>query len=145
MLLQLKNVYLADDDIDDVEFFKEALKTIAPHCSLTVAANGKELVKTLKTDGEPPDIIFIDINMPVMNGLEALKAIKENNLDKAAPVIIYSTSNNEEMIRLAKDYGANFYVVKPADFNVLKDKISRLLSYNWSEWQMSEVLKEYVL
>ncbi|MXN91720.1 response regulator [Flavobacterium sp. Sd200] len=145
MLTHLKNIYLADDDIDDVLFFREALQTIAPHCNLTIASNGQELVGKLENATDNPDIIFIDVNMPVMNGLEALKTIKENKLDKAAPLITYSTSNNLEMASLAKAYGANFYVVKPADFNLLKEKINKLLSYNWKEWKMPDELKRYIL
>jgi CheY-like chemotaxis protein len=75
-----------------------------------------------------PDIIFLDLNMPRMNGLEFLKAIKTHRSYKRIPVIIYTTSSNPEDIRKTKDLGATDFVTKPSDFDELYQKLITILN-----------------
>lgn len=135
-MLRSKNIYLAEDDIDDVDFFKEALKDICPGCTLNVSGNGEELLIALDNGNPKPDIIFIDINMPKMDGIQALISMKSNGLLNNIPVIIYSTSTNHDFIKKAYDNGANHYFTKPSSFSTLTDKIKTFLSVNWSGYIM---------
>ncbi|MFP5438516.1 MAG: response regulator [Bacteroidia bacterium] len=136
-MLRSKNIYLAEDDIDDVDFFKEALKDICPGCTLHVSGNGEELIEALDKGNPKPDIIFIDINMPKMDGIEALISMKSNGyLSNNIPVIIYSTSTNYDSIKRAYDNGANHYFTKPSSFGTLADKIKTFLSINWAGYIM---------
>lgn len=122
-----QNVYLADDDCDDADFFREALYEICPKCNLTVFCNGEELLDNLRSGVAVPDIIFVDVNMPRMDGITALQAIKDLPAIKGIPVIIYSTSANNAHIAKALEYGASQYLVKPSNFIKLRDNIKVML------------------
>ena len=122
-----QNVYLADDDCDDADFFREALYEICPGCNLSVFCNGEELLDGLMSGIAGPDIIFIDVNMPKMDGITALQAIKNLPLAQSVPIIIYSTSANETHIAKAMEYGASQYLVKPSNFIKLRDNIKVML------------------
>jgi CheY-like chemotaxis protein len=146
MLLQRKNIFLADDDSDDVTFFSEAINEICSACNLTVFCNGYELVKLIKEgNASTPDIIFLDVNMPKINGLEALAFIRTIEAYEAVPVIIYSTSASFNHITLARDTGANHYFIKPSDYVSLREQIKKLLDTDWQTYKMPEQLEEFVL
>lgn len=104
-----KNIFLADDDRDDVEFFTLALEEICGRCALNVSENGEELIHNLQAASTLPDIIFIDVNMPRIDGLTALEAIRKMPALDAVPVIVYSTSSNRLSISRAYENRANYY------------------------------------
>nr|WP_322624111.1 response regulator [uncultured Flavobacterium sp.] len=130
-MLRSKNIYLAEDDIDDVDFFKEALRDICPNCTLNVSGNGEELLHALNAGTPTPDIIFIDINMPRMDGIQALVSMRSSGMLENTPIIIYSTSTNDDYIQKAYDNGASHYFTKPSSFTLLTEKIRGFLSVNW--------------
>ena len=120
-MVQFKTILLAEDDSDDYIFLAEALnKTAGPHALLR-AANGLECLSLLKKAPKLPDLIFLDLNMPIKNGLECLCAIKDNDALDDIPVIIYSTSHYIKDIDAAYKNGAHYYIVKPADADMLID------------------------
>lgn len=125
--MALKIFLLADDDQDDADFFHEALvgKPILSH----YARNGLEALHKLKTLEEKPHLIFLDINMPVMNGWQCLKALKENEECKHIPVIIYSTSSHQRDIDIARNMGALCFFTKPDNFSELRNSL-HLISVN---------------
>lgn len=129
---QPTNIFLADDDCDDVLFFEYVLESICPNCQLTVASTGEELVGLLRDTNAIPDIVFVDVNMPVMGGLEALGIIKKIPKMAKVPVIIYSTSFNSNDIQKAMEYGASSYIVKPSDLEGLKKLIEKTLNTDWA-------------
>ena len=139
-MAHFKNIYLAEDDTDDVEFFTEALRDICPGCILTVSGNGEELLNTVQHSANKPDIIFTDVNMPGTNGIEALISLKNNSVLKSIPVIIYSTSANPDSVKSAYDNGANHYFTKPSSFSTLTEKLKMILSVNWSGYTMPAAL-----
>ncbi len=120
-------VILADDDKDDQELFEEALAKTDIPSELTTFSNGKDLMDNLKDPNEAnPDIIFIDINMPLKNGKEALAEIKADEDLKDIPTVILSTSKTEKDVEETFQAGASLYVPKPNSFNtfiVLLQKI----------------------
>lgn len=129
-----KNIFLADDDCDDVDLFTLALKEITPESELTIACDGLQLVDSLRKAPALPDIVFLDINMPKMDGIKALRAIRnELPAGKDLPVIIYSTTDDEMFIRNAYKEGANCYFKKPFSFNELKACINNLLQADWKK------------
>lgn len=130
-MLYPKNIFLADDDRDDVEFFTDALKEIGQGFDLTVACNGQELIEKLQARQNSPDIIFIDINMPVLDGIEALSLIKKDQELEMVPAVVYSTSSNTTHISRAYESGASSYFKKPSDFRSLKNELERILSIDW--------------
>ena len=112
MKASLPRILLVEDDIDDQYFFREALSLLSPALSCQVAENGVEALKLLK---ELPlfDIIFMDINMPKMNGIECLQVLKSNDSYKNIPVVILSTSSDQAYIERCKILGATYYFTKP--------------------------------
>lgn len=123
---------LVDDDPDDQEFFKLALKAVRKEVRFAAVDNGQEALDQLTRRQCTPDLIFLDMNMPMMNGLTFLKKIKEITTLKHIPVIIYSTSNESHEIDTAKSMGAVDYVIKPSRFvqlcQVLKEKLALHIS-----------------
>lgn len=119
------NLLLADDDDDDCIFFKEALDELSLPVTLATVHDGVELMEYLDTAaGNLPDILFLDLNMPRKNGHECLSEIKEAELLKKLPVIIFSTSLDSKNVDLMYDMGATYYISKPGDFSKLKKVIS---------------------
>jgi len=107
------HILLADDDADDRFFFKKALEELTAAVHLSTVANGEELMHFLsKNIGQLPDLLFLDLNMPRKNGSECLAEIKQNKKLQDLPVIIYSTSLNEDVADILYANGAHYYVRK---------------------------------
>jgi CheY-like chemotaxis protein len=122
------HILLADDDQDDRFFFKKALKQIPLPTHLTTIENGRKLLDFLsKNPARVPDVLFLDINMPLKNGHECLTEIKNNPSLKDIPIVIYSTSLHDEVTNLFYKKGAH-YCLKKCDFNELPEKIHQTLS-----------------
>lgn len=112
-------ILLADDDDDDTFLFREALAQVQLATELSVAGNGVELIRILKDTSAKPDIIFLDMNMPVKNGLECLEEIRSTAGYEQIPVVILSTSVAQYLWESAYRNGANLYIQKPTSFNGL--------------------------
>lgn len=110
---------MVDDDQDDQEFFKLALGTIREEITFATAGNGQEAFDLLRTRTFMPDLIFVDMNMPLMNGFAFLEKIKATPHLKHIPVIMFSTSDEKREIAQAKSLGAVDFVTKPTRFNEL--------------------------
>ena len=123
------NILLADDDIDDCNFFKDALAALSITTNLTVVHDGEELMKLLtNTAYEVPHILFLDINMPRKNGLECLAEIKLNNQLEEFPVVIFSTSYEKEVVNILYENGAKYFIRKPPEFKSFKKIILHILT-----------------
>ncbi|ABG59166.1 response regulator [Cytophaga hutchinsonii] len=137
-----KNIYLADDDEDDRLFFRDALSEVCKEMRLTIAKDGVELMDILYLPPSPlPDVIFLDLNMPVKNGFECLEEIKKSELLKHLPIIIFSTTVQEEAVNKVYKEGANFYICKPDNFNHLKKALKKVLSIDWLK-EVKQISKE---
>jgi CheY-like chemotaxis protein len=122
------NILLADDDIDDCHFFKEALETLPQTTTLTTVHDGDELMKYLFENTERlPHVLFLDINMPRKNGFECLSEIKTNEVLKDLPVVMYSTSGSKDKINILFNTGADVYIRKPGNFAELVQVIHHAL------------------
>lgn len=122
-------ILTVDDDVEDYEFFCEAIKEIDSSIVILKASNGHEALEILDSQILKPDYIFLDINMPLMDGKVCLQEIKKNERFKDIPVIMYSTSNNKAEIRQYKMMGANF-LVKPDRFTHLVKSLNFILGYS---------------
>jgi CheY-like chemotaxis protein len=126
---QPKKIFLAEDDADDRMFFEDVLKEVSINTNLVMADDGVELMSVLEeTVPPPPDIIFLDLNMPRKNGFECLKEIRQTDKLSKIPVIIFSTSDNAQAIDKTYSLGANYYMQKPRTFALLKKAIETVLS-----------------
>ena len=120
-----KTCFLIDDDIDDQEIFTLVLKSVNPSISCVVASDGIEAVSKLKKDDAfNPDLIFLDLNMPRMNGKECLQEIKKIDRLKKTPVIIYSTSSEQQDIIETRNLGAADYLEKQSSVAELRKKLA---------------------
>ena len=117
----INRFFLADDDTDDSDLFQEALTSVTDGIEITVSRNGQELIAKLKENDANPHIIFLDINMPVMNGWECLDNLKKEDNLKDIPVIMYSTSSAAIFGKRAVLSGALGFYEKPTSFKELQD------------------------
>ena len=123
------NLLLADDDIDDCIFFKEALEKLPLSTHLTTVHDGEQLMHLLlKETYELPHVLFLDLNMPRKNGFECLSEIKLNKKLKQLPVIIFSTTLDQEVVNLLYKNRAQYYIRKPAEFLQLKKVIQQTVT-----------------
>jgi len=107
-------ILLAEDDEDDRLFFIEAMIQTGMNLIINVAKNGYELMSLLKNEKmKRPDVIFLDLNMPLKNGHECLQEIKADESLKDIPVIIFTTSSSKEQVDLTFNSGASLYITKP--------------------------------
>lgn len=119
------NFLIVDDDTDDREMFCEALEMAAPGNACYQAANGRKAFTALENGEMPiPDLIFLDINMPVMNGWQLLLKLKQTEAYKSIPVIMYSTSSHQEDMEKAQQLGALCFFIKPFSFMQLKQSLA---------------------
>ncbi|MCV2483580.1 response regulator [Flavobacterium sp. SH_e] len=116
-----KIILLADDDRDDAEMFCEALADIDENIICHCAENGSEALKMIEKQNEIPEVVFLDLNMPIMNGWECLKQLKSDDRYKNIPVIMISTSSYKNDMDTAANLGAVCYFIKPNNFKDLKD------------------------
>lgn len=123
--------FIADDDPDDQELFIQALQEIDEFCKCETALNGEEALQKLNSTFLLPDFIFLDLNMPRMNGRECLTGIKKNTALKHVPVIIYSTSANQKDIDETLEQGAAFFLQKPNRFEELSRSLDNIISRSW--------------
>lgn len=132
MALQTLNIALADDDEDDRLLFKDAMEELKIKTKLSLFNNGKELMDYLSLPNVIlPEVIFLDLNMPVKNGMQCLKEIRESSHLQNISVAIYSTSSSEVDIEETFICGANVYINKPNTFADLKVAIEKVLQLNW--------------
>ena len=141
---ELKNqhitILLAEDDPDDQLLIKEALEENLISNNLYIVEDGVELIEYLEHKGKysnpetspRPGIILLDLNMPRKDGREALKEIKGNPGLRSIPVIVLTTSKDEEDILRTYDTGANSYITKPVSFVDLV-KAMKILENYWLE------------
>ena len=122
------SILLVEDDEDDQFLFIEALQKIDHVCLFAIANNGKEALNRLENASALPSIIFMDINMPVMNGIECLRKIKGNSFTKNIPVVMLSTSNKN--MDIFQQIGANSFIQKPSDGKFLSEQLKLSIRKN---------------
>lgn len=122
--MKTKNIYLVDDDKDDRELFCEALGEQNIKAKISTFENGVDLMADLLDRSIAlPDIIFLDLNMPLMNGEECLADIRNEPQFSKIRIVIYSTHFDELKIGLLQQKGADHYLRKPKSFQELKQSI----------------------
>jgi len=137
-------ILLVDDDEDDILITRRAFERYEPKNILYVVRDGDEALdfiyhrakyedKSIPT----PGLIFLDINMPRMNGLEVLRRLKEDPEKRHIPVVILTTSRREQDKIEGYNLGVNSYIVKPVDFTKFMEAVSTINLY-WSLNQLSE-------
>lgn len=120
-------VLFVDDDPEEYELFREALDRTHPNIQCVYARDGEEALVLLEELVVLPAYIFLDINMPAMGGREVLCKIKTTLRLKDIPVIIYSTTSNENEKAIFIKSGALHFLVKPSNFVTLVNSLRELI------------------
>ncbi|MCF8255070.1 MAG: response regulator [Bacteroidia bacterium] len=129
MISQNINILLADDDNADCLLFKDALEELPISANLTIVHNGEQVMEEIsRKDGQFPDILFLDLNMPRKNGFASLGEIKRSTELESLPVIIFSTASDSETVKKVFRDAAHYYICKPSDFGQLKKVIYEALT-----------------
>lgn len=138
-------VLLADDDKDDAEIFQQALQVVAPSIGFSHVDKGSEIFDYLNDEKNArPNVIFLDLNMPEMNGWQVLAKIKNEKQFQSIPIIIYTTSSNPREYEIAQDLDAHGLITKPTDPKVLK-KVLGIVMANLETQHLREAVKEAYL
>ena len=131
-------ILLAEDDPDDRLLLQEALQEGRLANELTCVEDGEELLDYLHQRGKwaggapRPGLILLDLNMPKLDGREALRAIKADPSLRQIPVVVLTTSKAEEDVLRSYDLGANSFITKPVTFQSMVD-LMRVLGSYWLE------------
>ena len=132
-----KIILLVEDNPSDVELTIRAFKRARISNEVVVAENGREALDYLFRAGKYTDrdidampmLILLDIKMPIMDGLEVLKFIRRDELTRRLPVVILTSSREEEDLARSYDLGVNSYICKPVDFNQFAEAVKNLGLY----------------
>ena len=136
-----KVILLVEDNPDDVELTLRAFKKNHIVNKLIVAPNGVEALDYLFGRGmyqerdikDLPVLIMLDLNLPKINGLEVLTAIRQNEMTRLLPVVVITSSNRNEDLLASYKLGANSYIPKPVDFNEFMEAV-KVLGLYWLSW-----------
>jgi CheY-like chemotaxis protein len=127
-----KNTILCvDDDADDLQMLYESLKGANEDYTVLEAHNGRQaldILHRLKSSGNPPCLIILDINMPILNGKETLSIIKKDEILKSIPVVVFTTSNTRSDQQFCHLYGVEM-ITKPPNFHNFKSVVQKLLKF----------------
>jgi DNA-binding response OmpR family regulator len=126
--MRYQNLLLIDDDEDDQEIFLLALSKIQHGINCTTFSNAAHALDELISKIIVPDLILVDLNMPVMSGQQFLLEIKKIEKLQIIPVIIFTTSSHLPTKELMMDLGANDFITKPENFSELINLLSGLLN-----------------
>ena len=131
-----KPILLVEDDRVDQITVKRALKDINVTNLLIIVSNGEEALEFLRDQkNEKPDIILLDLNMPKMNGIEFLRVAKQDNSLKRIPVVVLTTSKQDQDKIESFNLGVAGYMIKPVDYIQFVDVIKTINMY----WTLSEL------
>jgi CheY-like chemotaxis protein len=132
----LKPILVVEDDDVDVMTIKRAFKDLSVENQLVNTSNGEQALEYLKTDGnKEPCVILLDLNMPKMNGIEFLTIVKTDMTLKKVPIVVLTTSNQQQDITECFKLGAAGYMVKSVDYDKFVETIRAVNLY----WTISEL------
>ncbi|RZM26573.1 MAG: response regulator [Pedobacter sp.] len=123
-------VFIADDDEDDRYLLAKAFEQHSPQCRLHFVEDGIALLDALAQGQSQPYLILLDLNMPRLNGFEALQLLRAHPLYQYTPIVILTTSDLDQDRQQAQALGANEFITKPLDLINLGEMVTRLRS----EW-----------
>ena len=140
-------ILVAEDDEDDKNMLQTVFKERKYDTPLEFVSNGQELIQYLdeisknESTRSYPNFILLDLNMPRMDGRQALLQIKNHQAYKKIPIIVFSTTKNEVEINRCYELGANTYVVKPSSYKSLLQTVDVINSY----WLKTAVIPGSIL
>ena len=119
-------VFIADDDEDDCYLLARAFSEHSPECCLQFTHDGAALLETLAQSESQPSLILLDLNMPRLDGFEALQRLRQTPLYQTIPIVILTTSDARQDQQRARELGANDFITKPLDAQALGETVTQL-------------------
>jgi CheY-like chemotaxis protein len=130
--------FLIDDDEDDREIFSLALSTANSSSTYVTATNGEDALRILEDQPDYiPDFIFLDLNMPFMDGRSCLKELRKISKLRDVPVIMFTTSSYTKDIEDTLKLGASHYLIKPSSLNGLVEILISFFEGNRTSYQLN--------
>jgi CheY-like chemotaxis protein len=127
-------ILIVDDDSEDRELFREAIAEIDATIQCFSSKDGRDALNQMNFEMIVlPDYIFLDINMPIMNGKECLIEIKKHSRLKHIPVVMYSTTSDTKEIKGYYNLGAHDFLIKPHNFKKLVEALTSIVMTNTSK------------
>ena len=131
------DILILEDDSNDLELTMRSLKKKYPAASIVATTDGVETLDYLFSEGvsriqQPSDfprLMLVDLKVPKVNGMEVIKTIKSHAVLSIIPIVVFSSSNQEEDIVLAYRNGANAYVVKPVQFVKYQEALHHIADF----------------
>ena len=127
-------IFYVDDDKDDLEYFENAMSTIDENVEIYTHNQPECLLTALDNPPPHPHLLFVDLNMPGINGFEILENVRKSPVHKTLPVVIFSTSTDNDVIKKSKELGANYYLPKPSSYLHLKKSLQHILQIDWRKF-----------
>ena len=129
--VQIKKIFLIDDDPDDYSLFEEALQGADVTMELLWASSCQDVYERIQKFC--PDLIFLDVNIPLENGFECLKRLQDHLVYCKIPIVMYSVSGNDRDINVAYGLGATLYFKKPMRLLALVSSLKSILLLPWDD------------
>ena len=136
-------LYLADDDLDDRQLFMDALTEIQIPTVVKQFDNGIDLMDDLFSSKTMPDVIFLDLYMPIMDGFECLSDIRSFAKFSDIQIVVYSSIYRDREVKQLKEDGANQYLQKPPSYNELKTLLYQSLQTIQHNIDEKEVISKF--
>jgi len=125
-------VVLVDDDEDDRMLFGDAFSELNINSELWTFENGLKFLEYVDTPkADIPDLIFLDLNMPIMGGIKTLEILRRCDKYKRVPIAILSTSKNASDVEITLARGADIYIIKPSSLSQLKKILGEVVKIQW--------------
>ncbi|HLT73603.1 MAG TPA: response regulator [Ohtaekwangia sp.] len=139
----LRTLYLIDDDTDDLDFFCEAVNTIDKRIICFKSSDSASALKAFQNHDVPlPDIIFLDLNMPLIDGRTFLTELKKVGAYADVPVIIYSTSSSQRDVEETRLLGAADFLTKPCSQENLVSQLQQILEQYSRDVEVIKVMSK---
>ena len=136
-------IFLADDDAVDASLFSGALDELPSPSDFTWAEDGVMLLNFLN-EFFLPDIIFLDVNLPCIDGIECLRQIRSNDEFDSIPIVMYSSYYDESNINTCYQTGANLYIVNPFTYPSILNMLTEVISIDWKNRMLRTHKNEFV-
>lgn len=126
-------LFYVDDDDDDLGFFEEAVQTLGHEVHLFNLAD--KMIEALNNPPPSPSMVFLDLNMPGKSGFEIINEIRQSEMCKDLPIVVYSTAADFGTIKKCREHGANLYITKPTSMSALQRALKHVLAIDLTQVQ----------
>ena len=123
------DILLVEDNPNDAELTQRALKKANLDARLMIARDGAEAIDCLLSDRPKPKVIFLDLKLPKIDGIEVLRRVRKDDRTRSIPVVVLTSSQEERDIAECYKLGVNSYIVKPVEFDKFYKAVGDLATY----------------